>query len=91
MSAKRTDSNQSSIVAGLRQFGATVVDLHTVGHGCPDIGVGFRGKTYLFEVKTADGRLTPDEQKFHNEWRGIIYTVRTIEQAIQILCDDCEE
>lgn len=88
---KRTDSNQSGIVAGLRQFGASVVDLHMVGHGCPDLGVSYRGKTYLFEVKSETGRLTPDEQKFHDEWRGIIYTVRTIEQALQILCDDVED
>ena len=67
------------------------MDTHEVGHGFADLVIGFRGKTYLFEVKTADGRLTPDEVKFHNEWRGVIYTVRTIEQAIQILCDDCEE
>jgi hypothetical protein len=68
-----------------------VFDLHTIGKGCPDILVGYHGKNYLMEIKSADGRLTPDEQKFHNEWRGIIYTVRTIEQAIQILCDDCED
>ena len=88
---KRTDSNQSSIVAGLREFGASVADTHIVGKGFPDIVVSYRLKVYLMEIKSADGRLTPDEQKFHNEWRGIIYTVRTIEQAIQILCDDCED
>ena len=88
---KRTDSNQSSIVAGLRQFGASVAVTSDLGKGYPDLTIGYHGKNYLMEIKSADGRLTPDEQKFHNEWRGIIYTVRTLEQAIQILCDDCED
>jgi hypothetical protein len=89
--AKRTDANQAQIVAGLRQFGASVVDLHNVGHGCPDIIVGHHNKNFLLEVKCANGVLTPAEIEFRDSWRGSYYIVRSIEDALQIICDDMEE
>lgn len=46
--AKRTDGNQAEIVRALRSAGATVQTLHTVGKGCPDLVVGFRGNNYGF-------------------------------------------
>ena len=66
---KRVDMNQPEIVADLRGIGATVQHLHMVGHGCPDILVGFRGNNWLFEIKTKAGKLTPDEITWHNEWK----------------------
>jgi hypothetical protein len=88
--AKKVDANQSIIVFGLRQFGASVWDLHTVGHG-PDILVGYRNRSYPMEIKSESGTLTPDEVKWRDNWKGNYYIVRTIEQALQILCDDCED
>lgn len=46
---KSVDANQPEIVAALHAVGATVQHLHEVGHGCPDILVGFRGKNYLID------------------------------------------
>lgn len=88
MRAKRTDANQSAIIAVLRQVGATVVDLSAVGKGCPDLLVGHRGVTYLLEVKNVKGRnrLTPDQDVFYAWWRGAPVTiVRTADEALQAI------
>lgn len=88
MRAKRTDANQSAIIAVLRQVGATVVDLSAVGKGVPDLLVGHRGVTYLLEVKNLKGRnrLTPDQDVFYAWWRGAPVTiVRTADEALQAI------
>ena len=78
----RVDANQNEIVAGLRSIGVSVQHIHMIGHGVPDLLCGFRGQTFLFEVKTAKGKLTPDEDAWLGEWRGHAAIVRTIEDAI---------
>jgi hypothetical protein len=91
MSPKRTDANQSEIVAGLRQFGASVKDFHEV-KGCFDILAGYRGIDYKFEIKTESGKLTTAEIEFQKSWRGSpVYIVHSIEEAIAILCDYSED
>jgi len=78
------DKNQSPIVKALREIGATVVTLHIVGKGCPDLLVGFRMRTYLMEIKCKGGRLTEDQRFFHHDWRGNpILTVHSIEEALE--------
>ena len=67
------DHNQKQIAAALRQVGATVHLLHSVGNGCPDLLVGYRGKTVLMEVKNPDGRgsiLTPQQEAWFRAWNG---------------------
>ena len=73
MRGRKTDANQASIMAALRQVGATVVDLSAVGRGVPDLLVGFRGHTYLLEVKNKAGRnrLTADQDVFLAWWHGV--------------------
>jgi hypothetical protein len=90
MRAKKVDLNQMEIVATLRKIGATVQSLATVGNGCPDLLVGFRGINYLMEVK--DGgkvpsaqKLTPDQVKWHIEWCGEVHIVRSIYDAFEVL------
>ena len=88
MRAKRTDANQSAIIAVLRQVGATVVDLSAVGKGCPDLLVGHRGVTYLLEVKNVKGKnkTTPDQDVFYAWWRGAPVTiVRTADEALSAI------
>ena len=91
MSAKRTDSNQREVVQAFRELGATVRSIHTVGDGVPDLIVGVHGQTILVEVKdgakpASKRRLTPAEQKFHDEWRGgellIVETVADVMRAV---------
>ena len=83
--AAKTDNNQKSIVEGLRALGATVQPLHVLGQGCPDILVGYQGKNYLMEIKTKRGKLTPDEENWHWEWRGTVHVVKTFDEATDVL------
>ena len=71
----RTDTNQAEIVSALRKKGCSVVCLHTVGKGCPDILAGYNGQNFLIEVKDGNKppskqKLTPDEAAFFAGWRG---------------------
>ena len=65
--AARVDKNQEQIVATLRAAGAYVWII-----GLPvDLLVGYKGKTFLVEVK--DGprkRLTALQNDFFNNWSG---------------------
>ena len=88
--AAKVDANQAEIVEELRAIGCTVLLLHQVGNGCPDILVGYRGNNWLFEVK--DGakppsarKLTDAEQKFFDEWRGQRSVVNDVYEAIEYL------
>jgi len=84
------DANQPSIVEALRQAGASVTSLASVGNGCPDLLIGIRKVTTVFEVK--DGakppskrKLTEAEQDWHNAYRGSVYIVESVEQALAVL------
>ena len=87
----RVDDNQREIVNALRDIGASVLSLATIGGGCPDLVVGYRGTNYLLEVK--DGgkspskrKLTKDEENFINNWRGRVAVVYSIDDAIGAIC-----
>jgi hypothetical protein len=88
--ANRIDDNQNDIVAALRKVGATVRVI-SQGEGIPDLLVGFRGETILFEVKDGNKppsarQLTPAEQKFFNEWEGgLCVIVKSVEDALEML------
>lgn len=88
--ASKIDTNQPEIVRALRRAGASVQILSMVGRGCPDVVVGFRGQTYLLEIK--DGSLppskrtlTPDEKQWHAKWRGHVDIVESIEDALRAI------
>ena len=90
MRAARVDANQPQIVKALRDRGCTVICLHTVGKGCPDIMVGYNGINILMEIKDGDKppsqqNLTPPQQKFFNEWLGSAFIVNSIESALSII------
>ena len=74
--AARADANQPAIVKEFRKCGCSVQHLHTVGQGCPDLIVGISGVNVLIEIKDgdkkpSDQKLTEDEAKWHEEWRGM--------------------
>ena len=90
MRAAKADANQPAIVKALRQVGCTVQHIHMVGAGCPDIAVGWQGKTYLLEIK--DGSLPPSgrkltgpETKWHEEWRGHVAIVASVKDALDAI------
>jgi hypothetical protein len=91
---KRTDANQISIVSDLRRVGLTVAVTSNVGDGFPDLVVGGRiacphcaakfPQNKLVELKTAAGLLTPDQEEFHQIWRGQLDVARTTDDALRI-------
>ena len=87
MRAKRVDCNQKDIVHALKTFGATVVDLSGVGKGCPDLLIGFKGTTYLIEIKKdSKAKFTPQQLQFNELWAGgVIARIQTINEAIALL------
>jgi hypothetical protein len=65
--AARVDANQDQIVVALRAAGAYVWII-----GLPvDLLVGYKGHTFLVEIKrTAKSRFTPLQQNFFENWGG---------------------
>ena len=86
--AAKVDANQAEIVEALRGIGATVLLLHQVGQGCPDICVGWRYNNWLFEIKTSAGKMTKDETAWHLDWRGQVHVIRSFEDAVSLLEHD---
>jgi soluble P-type ATPase len=81
----RIDDNQNRIVRALRQAGARVLSLATVGNGCPDLLVCRADRLYMLEVKDGDKvkskqRLTPHQVKFHQSWP--VQVVNSVESAL---------
>lgn len=85
MRAAKVDLNQSEIVKALRAAGASVQSLATVGKGCPDLVVGAHGDTFLMEIKGAKGKLTPDQEKFIHDWKGVVHICRTADDALRVV------
>lgn len=86
----RPDSNQVDIATAFRGLGASVVDVHLVGGGVPDLIVGIDSVTLLVEVKRPPGprggmdkrNLTHGQIDFRKDWRGAPpHTVRTLEDV----------
>ena len=85
--AAKRDANHSQIVRHFRDIGASVLDLGAVGHGCPDILVGWCGCTFLIEIKDgskppSERKLTADQRDFFAAWPGQAFVAITPEDAI---------
>lgn len=87
----KTDNCQQDIVLELRRAGASVLVMSSLGGGAPDICVGYGGKTVLMELKSSNGKLTPDERAFFEEWRGAAYVVASPAEALGVLLQDITE
>lgn len=88
--AAKADVTQAEIVDALKGAGATVQHLHTVGAGCPDLLVGFRGKNFLIECKPNIGspsqrNLRPNQREWHDGWKGTVAVVETPEAALAVI------
>jgi Holliday junction resolvase len=87
MRAAKVDDNQKEIVKALRTLGCSVQHLHSVGAGCPDLLVGYKGFNILLELKDGNKspsqqKLTPDQIIWHRDWRGHVNVVNSSGQAI---------
>lgn len=83
----KLDANQKEIVKGLRDRGLSVQSLASIGRGCPDILVGYRGANFLLELKNdklskSQTELNEDQVKWHASWVGQKATVKNLGQAL---------
>ncbi len=81
----RSDRTQEEIVKALRDIGASVTVLSSVGGGCPDLLVGFRGRTFAIEVKAGGGRLTDAQRDWWWWFNGAGSVVETVEEAFKVI------
>jgi hypothetical protein len=79
----RKDSTQAELLRALRRMGVDVRILSAPG--LPDLLVGFRHRTFLFEVKTPEGALTPAQTLFFATWRGQARVVQTLDEIREVL------
>ena len=77
----RSDGNQSVIIQALQAVGAQVYPL-----GQPvDLLVGYKGRNWLLEVKTARGRLRNGQGVFLASWAGQAAVVRSVDDALDAI------
>lgn len=82
--AAKRDGNEKAIIQALTHVGASVTQLSA--KGIPDLLVGFRGETYLFETKNKYGKLTDDQIAFMDTWRGKpVVIVKTVKEALDAI------
>jgi hypothetical protein len=88
--AAKTDRNHAEIMQALRGHRCDVLSLAAVGNGCPDLLVWspWTRSLHLLEVKDGEKppsarKLTPDQVKFHTEWRGPISVVTSVGEALR--------
>lgn len=81
--AARVDSNQAEIVKALRQVGAYVWIV-----GLPvDLLVGYKGHTFLMEIKTnSKKRLTDLQSDFFLNWTGgTVCRIDSVDSALRMI------
>jgi hypothetical protein len=84
--AARTDASQKDIVDALRKIGVQVVVSSQVGDGFPDL-ICYLRRVFFLECKDGEKppsgrRLTVEQVKFHDWWRGELHVVCSVEEAI---------
>ena len=59
--------------------------MHFAGRGFPDLVVGFRGQTYLYEVKNPEweGELNQDQIEWFADWKGHAAVIECAEDALR--------
>jgi len=84
---KRVDENQKQLVHTFIALGASVLNLSTVGRGCPDLLIGYKGRSILVEIKRDNKASYTDPQvKFMQEWRGgTVSRIDSVDAAIRLI------
>jgi hypothetical protein len=82
--ATRVDTNQKELVEYLRGNGLSVIHLHGVGSGVPDVAVGIGGLTCLAEIKTEKGKDTKAQEELMKWWTGGKYYLRNKSDCDQL-------
>lgn len=84
---RRADDNQPEIVGAFRRLGYSVKVTSSLG-GFVDLVAGKFGHNHLIEVKDSRKRpsarkLTPCEAKFHQDWKGSVHIIESVEDVIE--------
>ena len=84
---KRVDENKKTLIHTFIALGASVLNLSTVGRGCPDLLIGYKGKTVLVEIKSnSKATFTEPQIKFMQEWRGgAVSRIDSVDAAIRLI------
>jgi Holliday junction resolvase len=84
---KKVDANQKEIVSAFISLGSSVLNLSRVGEGCPDLLIGYKGKTVLVEVKSTEkAKFTEPQIKFMQNWRGgTVSRIDSVDAAIRLI------
>jgi len=74
MRSAKVDANQKAIIEALRSIGAEVQSLASIGGGCPDLLVAYRGRWTIAEIKNgakppSARQLTALEVEWHERFR----------------------
>jgi hypothetical protein len=77
----KVDLNQKEIIHALEKIGCTV---EVIGRPV-DLLCGYRKKNFLIEVKTKTGKPTPAQELFFETWKGQFRTVRTVDEALDLV------
>ena len=81
-----TDANQKQIVNDLRRCGYSVISLHAIGNGVPDLLVADSERYWLLEIKAPKGRLEQSQIEFMERWRGPkIHVCHSTDEALEVL------
>ena len=88
--ACKVDANQPEIVDTFRKLGCSVAITSSAGDGFSDLVVGVAGLNLLVEVKDGSKvpsaqKLTKDQVKFRDNWRGQYCVVNSVNQAIELV------
>lgn len=90
----RRDANHSEIVTALKALGACVLDLASIGGGCPDVLTWHNGRYMLLEIKNPARKTRGDNSaktlekqlKFRAQWKGEVVVVDSVNSAIAAVC-----
>lgn len=84
------DANQGEIVEELRTIeGLEVFIMSSMGDGCPDLFIVYKGYQCWLELKVEDGKLTPAQEKWWARYYAAggreLYVARSREEAKNIV------
>lgn len=85
--AAKRDANHAAIARALEACGCTVIDLSSVGGGCPDV-LAYRratGLLRLLEVKNPKGRNRLHEAQEAFARRVPVWVVRSVGEALEAM------
>ena len=86
----KLDVNHNEILRAARDLGATTQSLASIGDGCPDAVIGYKGHNLIIEIKNGGEipsrrKLTEDEERWHSDWRGQVAVVESVDDLMELL------